>query len=124
MRIWLVVTLAVVMAMGVALTLDAEEAPSGDDAVEAADAGEQGPPRRGPRGKQQFKKMDLDEDGSISKAEWIAHHTTKFDEIDADADGIVTKEEMRAHHQSKRGGRGRGYGRGRGPRPGCAEGAK
>ncbi len=92
-----------------------QEPPAGDEGTEV-----KGP--RGEKGKRHFEKMDSDGDGSISKAEWIAQHTTMFDKIDADADGVVTHEEMRSHHQARKRGRGRGYGRGRGPKPKCTEG--
>lgn len=42
-----------------------------------------------------FKLMDTNNDGKISKDEWMA----KFKEMDANKDGFITKEEMKKHHK-------------------------
>jgi len=42
-----------------------------------------------------MKMMDKNNDGQISKEEWMGH----FNEIDADKNGNITKEEMKQHHE-------------------------
>lgn len=46
-----------------------------------------------------FEKHDTNGDGVVSKAEFLAVHTEKFDEIDADNSGDITKDEADAHFE-------------------------
>jgi len=51
---------------------------------------------------ERFKKVDVDGDGRISKAEAQANSprlAAHFEQIDANGDGFVTPEEMKAAHQ-------------------------
>ena len=41
-----------------------------------------------------FDKMDADDDGKISKDEYIKIHEKRFDKFDANNDGYLTKEEV------------------------------
>lgn len=45
-----------------------------------------------------FKKMDLNHDGAISKAEFDAEHGKRFKALDANHDGKISLEEMQAAH--------------------------
>ncbi len=49
-----------------------------------------------------FKKMDTDDNGSISRAEFVAHHTKRFEQIDSNSDGSLSKDEMKAHHKKRK----------------------
>ena len=40
-----------------------------------------------------FEKLDADDDGNITKAEFLSEAEEKFAKIDADGDGTVTKAE-------------------------------
>lgn len=44
-----------------------------------------------------FKKMDKDQDGKISKAEW----NKKFEKKDLNGDGFITHEEMKKYKKHK-----------------------
>lgn len=48
---------------------------------------------------------DTNNDGKISRAEYVAGATARFAELDADKDGNLTREEMRAGHKGRRGGK-------------------
>lgn len=43
-----------------------------------------------------FAKLDLNDDGSVTKQEFTAHHDAMFDKMDKNADGLLTKDEIRA----------------------------
>lgn len=45
--------------------------------------------------KMMMKKMDTDEDGAISKNEFMQHHEKKFTKKDKNADGKLTEDEMK-----------------------------
>ncbi len=49
-----------------------------------------------------FNQHDSDNDGAISKAEFLQNAEKRFVEIDADKDGNITKEEAKAHAVQKR----------------------
>lgn len=49
-------------------------------------------------------RMDADNDGKVTMAEFEQKHASWFTEVDADSDGVVTQDEFRA----KGGGKGRG----------------
>lgn len=49
------------------------------------------------------KMADTNNDGAVSKAEFMAAAAKHFDEADANKDGKITKEERRAMHQKMRG---------------------
>lgn len=46
-----------------------------------------------------MKMMDADEDGKISKEEFIKAHEAKFDKMDANDDGVLEADEMKMHHK-------------------------
>ena len=43
-----------------------------------------------------MEKMDTNEDGMISKDEFLAKHAAHFDKMDKDGDGNISKDEMSA----------------------------
>ena len=45
--------------------------------------------------KMMMKKMDSDEDGAISREEFMDHHEKKFTKMDKNEDGKVTEDEMK-----------------------------
>lgn len=47
-----------------------------------------------------FKKADTNNDGSISKEEFMTRHEKKFVEIDANHDGKISNDEMKARHEA------------------------
>lgn len=50
---------------------------------------------RGGHGKgKMFEKADTNQDGSISKEEFVAFHGKVFDEMDTNSDGLITQEEQ------------------------------
>ena len=63
-------------------------------------------PRRGdrprPDAEERWKKLDQDNDGKISRAEWQRNEQA-FDRVDADKDGFLTKEELRSAAREFRG---------------------
>lgn len=54
--------------------------------------------------KMMMKKMDADEDGAISKEEFMQHHEKKFAKKDKNADGKLTEDEMKMMKEGKCGG--------------------
>jgi len=54
---------------------------------------------RPPMGGPMFEKIDTDNDGSISRDEWMSHHAEMFSKIDKDGDGQITKSEMKFHRE-------------------------
>ena len=50
-------------------------------------------------GQKMMEKFDLDGDGRINKAEFMALHDEKFDRMDSNSDGFIEPEERKAHHQ-------------------------
>lgn len=56
----------------------------------------------GHHGKMRHKmmaKMDTDGDKRISRDEFMAFHTSKFDKMDRNSDNFVDADERKAHHQ-------------------------
>ncbi len=51
-----------------------------------------------------MKMMDADEDGAVSKEEFMQHHEEKFTKKDKNADGKLTDDEMKMMHEGKCGG--------------------
>jgi len=51
-----------------------------------------------------MKMMDADEDGAVSKEEFIQHHEEIFTKKDKNADGKLTDDEMKMMHEGKCGG--------------------
>lgn len=53
--------------------------------------------------KMTFSGMDSNEDGSISKGEFISAHTKmaerKFEHVDEDGDGVLNEAELETHHE-------------------------
>ena len=49
-----------------------------------------------------FSQVDTNGDGSISKAEYLAHSEKKFTEKDLDGDGEISPEEAKKHREAKR----------------------
>lgn len=64
------------------------------------------PPQDGPHHEKMaghmFKETDKNDDGFISKEEWIAKGDKMFAEIDTNKDGKLAHDEMKAHHEKKR----------------------
>jgi hypothetical protein len=51
------------------------------------------------KGAMMFDEADANDDGLLSKEEFLSRHEKKFVEIDANADGQISKEEMEARRQ-------------------------
>ena len=60
-----------------------------------AEQGRQGMPEG--HGKMMKNEADTNDDGMLSKAEFMAMQEKRFAEMDGNSDGSVTKEEMKAH---------------------------
>ena len=59
-------------------------------------------PGKGHRGKMHHKmmaKMDTDGDKRISRDEFAAFHTRKFDKMDSNSDNFIDADERKAHRQ-------------------------
>lgn len=48
------------------------------------------------KGDMMFEKLDLNNDGEITREEFQAFHATKFTEMDTDGSGVITREEADA----------------------------
>lgn len=48
------------------------------------------------------KDLDTNEDGVVSKAEFLSHAEKRFEKIDADGNGEISKEEGKAAHDKMR----------------------
>lgn len=48
------------------------------------------------KGGMMFEKLDLNNNGEITREEFVAFHETKFTEIDKDASGVITPDEAEA----------------------------
>jgi hypothetical protein len=46
--------------------------------------------------KNKMKKMDANEDGSVSKDEFMSHAEKKFSKKDKNGDGVLTEDEMKS----------------------------
>lgn len=62
--------------------------------AEHHEGGHDGPKHH--KGAMMFDKFDLDNNGEVTREEFIAFHETKFTEMDADKSGVVTKDEAQA----------------------------
>jgi len=51
--------------------------------------------------KKKMKKMDVNEDGSVSKDEFMSHAEKKFAKKDKNDDGVLTEDEMKHHKEGK-----------------------
>ena len=54
--------------------------------------------------KKKMKRMDTDEDGSVSKEEFMAYMEKKFAKKDKNGDGVLSADEMKRgkkHHEGK-----------------------
>ena len=54
--------------------------------------------------KNKMKKMDVNNDGSVSKEEFMSHAEKKFSKKDKNGDGVLTKDEMKrkkGHEEGK-----------------------
>ncbi len=56
----------------------------------------------GKHGGKFLERVDTDGDGSVSRAEFDAHHDKKFTRMDKDGNGTITKEEIDAHRDEMR----------------------
>jgi len=91
-----------------ALVLGACDSDDPEDAEEAEVAAEASTEREGRRAGK-FAKLDVDGDGSISKAEIEGHKMAPlFDEIDGDGDERLSKDEFFAAKKARHGGKGKG----------------
>lgn len=69
-----------------------------------ADAREERPRREGGRNRGREERMeafDADEDGRISRVEFLARPQGMFDRLDANSDGSITPDELDAHLQER-----------------------
>jgi len=86
------------LSFGVALSIPvkalAQEAQSGTMATTSGSSQDVDPHAK--RLEHQFKSLDSNRDGSISKAEFEAAADRKFDQLDTNHDGLVSKEEFLA----------------------------
>jgi Ca2+-binding EF-hand superfamily protein len=48
-----------------------------------------------------FQDMDTNEDGKISKKEWLAAHERQMNKLDRDGDGLITKDEIRTDMRAR-----------------------
>lgn len=48
-----------------------------------------------------FKHMDSNDDGKVSREEFMDKHRAMFDKMDADDDGQLSKDEMKQKHKKK-----------------------
>jgi uncharacterized low-complexity protein len=55
-------------------------------------------------GMKMMKKMDSDQDGAISKEEFMQHHEKKFSNKDLNSDGKLTRDEIKMMKEGKGGG--------------------
>ena len=51
--------------------------------------------------KHMWKKMDADEDGHVSRQEFIDAHERKFKKMDADSDGMISKAEKKSMEEKE-----------------------
>ena len=51
--------------------------------------------------KRKMKKMDTNEDGSVSKDEFMSYAEKKFSKKDKDGDGVLSADEMKKHGEGK-----------------------
>lgn len=54
------------------------------------------------KGHHMFKRLDENNDGVVTRSEFVAHMEKRFDRMDANSDGKVTEEEAREHHEHMR----------------------
>lgn len=66
-------------------------------------------PREGRSGADRFARLDVNNDGKLSKEEMKGPLAEKFDLIDTDKDGFISKEELEKSPRPQRGGRGGGH---------------
>lgn len=67
------------------------------DAPDGADDADRPRERRGPEA-----RLDADEDGSVSRAEYVEGQARAFVEMEADGDGVLTPDEIDAHLEDRR----------------------
>jgi hypothetical protein len=79
------------LAMVASAPVMAERGPNGDrDGRGPGDGGKR-------MGEMMFKQHDTNNDGVITKEEFMKTVEARFDKMDADSDGKVTKEEVKKH---------------------------
>jgi hypothetical protein len=55
-----------------------------------------------PMGGGHFNRIDSNNDGKITKTEWLTHHTELFDKIDSDKDGSLSSSEVEQNRPGRR----------------------
>ena len=77
-------------------------AAQGTESEESRSRPNSGPSHTRPDAVERWKKLDQDNDGRISRSEWLRNEQA-FDRMDSDKDGFLTKEELRSAAREFRG---------------------
>lgn len=104
--LWIV---SAILALGAAIAF-AQPGDSGSGAGPGAGMGMGMGKGRGERMHRMFEKHDVNNDGVVTKDEFVKGCEQRFEKLDADKDGKITKEEMEKHRETMRAKRGGGTG--------------
>ena len=88
-------TTLAITALGIALVAGGQ----------AAAAAHEGPPpaHHGKMMGRMMEKIDTDGDGQVSRDEFAAFHTDKFNKMDSNGDNSIDADERKAHHEQMKG---------------------